>query len=163
MGKLIVRQVKDQLQAAMASPEAATMNLAYLEAALEAIRKQRDLPEAPRGVAPGLTALVRGLGRPESRGFVRDLLDLDPWGAAQRLVIPCAVAWGDRDVQTRRPDAVPADFKGAVIQIPGANHLLKREGRDLKDLTAATAMSAYGDDTPLADLSPLAAWLKDQK
>jgi hypothetical protein len=163
MGNVIVAQVKGQLDGAGAPPEVSALNLGYLESTLEAIRRDRDLPVADSGVAPGITNLARALARPESRGFVRDLLDLDPWGAAQRLPMPCAVVWGDRDVQTWRPETLPAGFKGAVIQIPGANHLLKREAREKAGLSGANAMSAYGDDTPLADLSPLAQWLKALK
>ena len=160
MGKLIVAQVKGQLVAAGAPAEVSAENLGYLETALEAIRKGRDLPQAAPGVAPGLVALGHGLARPESRGFVRDLLDLDPWGAVLRLPIPCAIAWGDRDIQTWKPDLVPAEFKGTVIQIPEANHLFKRETRAKAGLSGAAAMTTYGDSTPLADLAPLAAWLK---
>jgi hypothetical protein len=58
---------------------------------------------------------------------------------------------------------MPADFKGTVLQIPGANHLFKRETRDKAGLSGATAMSAYGDSTPLADLTSLAAWLQALK
>jgi hypothetical protein len=159
MGKLIGAQVKNQLKAAGAPGEVSAMNLAYLEAALEAIRRNQKLPQAPAGVAPGITALAQGLARPESRGFVRDLLDLDPWGAAQRLPIPCALVWGDRDVQTWRPDPLPTEFKGTVILIPQANHLFKRETREKASLPGAAAMTAYGDDTPQADLAPVAAWL----
>jgi pimeloyl-ACP methyl ester carboxylesterase len=163
MGKLIVAQVKGQLEAAGAPADVSALNLAYLESALAAIRQNQELPQAPGSVAPGIANLVRGLGRPESRGFVRDLLDLDPWGAAQRLPVPFAVAWGDRDIQTWKPEAMPADFKGTVIQIQEANHLFKRETRDRKGLSGVAAMSAYGDSTPLADLSSLAAWLKALK
>lgn len=161
MGKLIVAQVKAQLAAAGAPAEATAQNLGYLEAALDAIRRDRELPEAAGGVAPGLVTLGKGLARPESRGFVRDLLDLDPWGAAQRLPVPCAIVWGDRDIQTWRPETLPAEFKGAVIEIPGANHLLKRETRDRAALSGPTAATTYGDATPLADLAPVAAWLKE--
>ena len=163
MGKLIVAQVKGQLAAAGAPLEVSALNLAFLESVLDAIRKNQELPQAAAGVAPGISALVRSLARPESRGFVRDLLDLDPWGTAQRLPIPCAVAWGDRDIQTWKPEVLPPDFKGAVIQIPGANHLFKRETREKAGLSGAAAMSAYGDDTPLAELSALAAWLRTLK
>ncbi len=160
MGKLIVAQVKGQLEAAGAPAEASAQNLAYLEAALEAIRKGQELPQAASGVAPGIATLARGLARPESRGFVRDLLDLDPWGSAQRLPIPCALAWGDRDIQTWKPEAIPPDFKGTVIQVPEANHLFKRETRSRVGLSGVSAATTYGDSTPMADLSPVAAWLK---
>ena len=163
MAKLIRAQVKGQLGAAEASLEVAATNLAYLDAVLDAIRKGQEAPKADSGVAPGLVALGHGLARPESRSFVRDLLDLDPWGAAQRLAIPCAVVWGDRDIQTWKPEVVPPEFKGTVIQIPEANHLFKRETRDKAGLSGAAAMSAYGDDTPLADLTAVAVWLKQLK
>jgi pimeloyl-ACP methyl ester carboxylesterase len=163
MGKLILAQVKGQLEAAVAPAEVSAQNLTYLESVLEAIRKEKDLPQATPGIAPGIVNLALGLARPESRGFVRDLLDLDPWGTAQRLPIPCAVVWGDRDVQTWKPDVLPADFKGTVIQIPEANHLFKRETRDKAGLSGANAMTTYGDSTPMADLAPVAAWLKALK
>jgi hypothetical protein len=160
MGRLILAQVKAQLDAAGAPADVSALNLGYLGSALQAIRANQELPKAPGGVAPGIATLVRGLGRPESRGFVRDLMDLEPWGAAQRLPVPFAVAWGDRDIQTWKPETLPADFKGTVIQIPEANHLFKRETRAKAGLSGAAAISAYGDDTPMADLSLLAAWLK---
>ena len=160
MAKLIVAQVKGQLDAAQAPGEVSATNLAHLEATLEAIRRNRDLPVAGSGVAPGVVALAKALGRPESQGYVRDLLDLDPWGAAQRLPVPCAIVWGDRDQQTWKPATLPADFKGKVIELAEANHLLKRETRAKAGLSAEAAMSAYGEDTPLADLAPLALWLK---
>jgi pimeloyl-ACP methyl ester carboxylesterase len=163
MGKLILAQVKGQLEAAEAPKEVSALNLTYLDSALDSIRKNQDLPQATSGVAPGITSLVRGLARPESRGFVRDLLDLDPWGTAQRLPVPCALVWGDRDIQTWKPEVVPAEFKGAVIQIPEANHLFKRETRAKVGLSGITAATAYGDSTPMADLSPVAAWLKALK
>lgn len=163
MGKLITAQVRGQLEAAGAPADASALNLAYLGFVLEAIRKDKALPQAAPEVAPGLVALGHSLARPESRGFVRDLLDLDPWGAAQRLAVPCAVAWGDRDVQTWKPEKLPEGFKGAVIQIPEANHLFKREIRDKAGLSGLDAATTYGDSTPLADLSPLAVWLKQLK
>jgi hypothetical protein len=55
---------------------------------------------------------------------------------------------------------VPEGFKGTVIQIPEANHLLKRETRSKAELSGQTAMTTYGDGTPLADLTPVAVWLK---
>jgi hypothetical protein len=160
MGKLILAQVRSQLEAAHAPAEVTAMNLAYLASALEAIRKDQELPDATASVAPGVSTLARGLARPESRGFVRDLLDLDPWGAVQRLPIPCAIVWGDRDVQTWKPDIMPLEFKGTVIQVSEANHLFKRETRNRAELLGQTAMTTYGDSTPLADLTPVAAWLK---
>jgi len=163
MGRVILAQVKAQLDAAGAPADVAQANLAYLQAAQASIRQDKALPEAGAQVAPGVARLARMLARPESRGFVRDTLDLEPWALAQRLPVPCAVAWGDRDVQTWRPDAVPPGFKGAVIELPEANHLLKRETRPRATLDGASAMAAYGDKTPLADLAPLARWLEALK
>jgi len=163
MGKLILAQVKGQLEAAQAPAEVSALNLAYLESALKAIRTSQELPPAPVGVAPGIAALARGLTRPESRGFVRDLLDLDPWSMALRLPVPCGMVWGDRDIQTWKPEALPLDFKGTVIQIPEANHLFRRETRSRSGLSGPAAVTAYGDSTPMADLSPVAVWLKALK
>ena len=160
MGKLIVLQVKGQLDGAAAPEDFKQQNLAYLEAVLESIRQDKDLPPAGEGTAQGIVNLAKSLARPETRGFVRATMDLDPWGAAQRLSVPCAVVWGDRDIQTWRPEVLPPDFKGTVLQIPEANHLLKRETRDKASLAGPAALTTYGDSTPLADLTPLAAWLK---
>ena len=163
MGRVILAQVKAQLDAAGAPAEVAQANLAYLEAAEASIRHDKPLPEAGAQVAPGVVKLARALAQPESRGFVRATLDLDPWALAQRLPVPCAVAWGDRDVQTWQPEAVPPGFNGTVIQVPEANHLFKRETRPRTGLDGASALAAYGDDTPLADLAPLARWLEALK
>ncbi|WP_243320259.1 alpha/beta fold hydrolase [Geothrix sp. SG200] len=163
MGRVILAQVKAQLDAAGAPAEVTLANLGFLEAAEASIRQDKPLPEAGPQVAPGVLRLARVLAQPESRGFVRDTLDLDPWALAQRLPVPCAVAWGDRDVQTWRPDAVPPGFKGTVIELPEANHLLKRETRPRVSLDGRSAASAYGDGTPLADLGPVARWLEGLK
>jgi hypothetical protein len=160
MGKLILAQVKGQLDAAGAPADVSKLNMDYLEVALGVLRKDAPLPPADPGVAPGIVALAQSLARPESRGFVRDLLDLDPWGTAQRLPVPCAVVWGDRDIQTWKPEVLPPGFKGAVLQIAEANHLFKHETRDRASLSGLTAATTYGDSTPLADLTPLAVWLK---
>jgi hypothetical protein len=163
MGKVILAQVKAQLDGANAPTEVAKLNMDYLESVLAVLRKNQPLPQADPGVAPGLVALAQGLARPESRSFVRDLLDLDPWLSAQRLPVPVAVVWGDRDIQTWKPEVLPADFKGTVIQIPEANHLFKRETRVRAGLSGVTAATTYGDSTPMADLAPLAIWLKALK
>jgi len=156
MAKTIVEQVKLQLPSDLAAA-----NLAYLEKVFQAIRANQPAPEAGVEVFPMLvTNLVKPLMRAESLGYVRDTLDLDPWLLAARVPVPCAVAWGDRDVQTWKPATLPATFTGAVIEVSGANHVFKRETRPKAGLTGANGVLAYGDDTPLADLSPLAAWLK---
>jgi len=160
MRRVILAQVKAQLDGAQAPEAVSKENMTFLAASLDAIRADKPLLQPGDGVAPGVARLVTILGAPITRGFIRDTLDLDPWVMAQRLSVPCAVVWGDRDIQTWKPDALSPDFKGTVIQIPEANHLLKRETRDKAALDGATAMAAYGDSTPLADLSPVAAWLK---
>jgi hypothetical protein len=160
MGKLIMAQVKDRLEAAGAPADVSKLNLDYLASVLAALRKDLPLPPSAAGVAPGVVTLAQALTRPESRGFVRDLLDLDPWTTAQRLPVPSAVVWGDRDIQTWKPAVLPSEFKGAVIEIHEANHLFKRETRDRAGLDGQAAASAYGDSTPMADLTPLAAWLQ---
>jgi hypothetical protein len=159
MAKTIVAQVKLQLP-----EDRAAANLAYLESVFTAIRTNQPTPEAGIEVIPALvTNLAKPLMRPESLGFVRDTLDLDPWALAVRVPVPCAVVWGDRDVQTWKPAALPTAFPGSVIEIPEANHLLKRETRPRVELNGANAVSTYGDATPLADLALLAAWLKELK
>lgn len=158
MAKTILEQLKLQLP-----PDRAEANLAYLESVFKAIRSQKPRPEASPEVFPALAGLAGSLMRPESLGFVRDTLDLDPLPLAARVPVPCVLVWGDRDVQTWRPATLPAALPAAVLEIPEANHLLKRETRPRTGLSGANAGSAYGDDTPMADLSPLAAWLKGLK
>jgi len=159
MAKTIVAQLKLQLP-----PDRASANLAYMESVFQAIRSNKPTPEGGPEIFPALvTNLAKPLMRPESLTFVRDTLDLDPWLLAARVPVPCAVAWGDRDVQTWKPAALPAEFPGTVIEIPEANHVFKRETRPRAGLNGANAGSAYGDDTPMADLAPLAAWVKTLK
>ncbi|HXC17662.1 MAG TPA: alpha/beta fold hydrolase [Holophagaceae bacterium] len=161
MGALIEAQVGRQLEAA---PEAARKaNADYLHAVLEAIRHTAAAPVPGEQVYPGLARLGQSLLAPESLSFVRGTLDLDPWKLASRCPVPLAVAYGEEDMQSFPPLKAPEDFHGAFIRIPQANHLLKREMRPASDLSAPQAMSAYGDDTPLADLATLAAWLKQLK
>ncbi len=159
MAKTIVAQLKLQLP-----PERASANLAYMESVFQAIRSNKPTPEGGPEIFPALvTNLAKPLMRPESLSFVRDTLDLDPWLLAARVPVPCAAAWGDRDVQTWKPEVLPGAFPGTVIEIPEANHLFKRETRPRAGLNGANAGSAYGDDTPMADLTPLATWLKTLK
>lgn len=161
MGALIEEQVSRQFEGA---PEAMkTANLGYLHAVMEAIRKGADAPKAGDQVLPALSRLGVSLMAPESLSFVRGTLDLDPWQLAERCPVPVAVVYGEEDEQAFPPDKAPADFHGAFLLIPQANHLLKRETRDKATLTAPLAISAYGDDTPLADLTNLGAWLKQLK
>lgn len=153
-------QVVRQLAQAGAPEPDRRRNLAYLEAALEAIRFRRDLPPPEAGVAPGLVALAKGLAAPATLDFVRQTLDLDPWAMVARCPQPMLLAWGDRDAQTPPPAEFPRDLKAPTLLLPGANHLLRREDRDPAVLNTATAMDRYGDDTPLADLGPLSAWVR---
>lgn len=155
----MARTIKAQLERQLPA-ETAAANLAYLDAVFEAIRKGQPTPEGGPQVYPNLVGLGKNLMRPESLDFVKATLDLDPWALAARLAVPCAVAWGDRDVQTWKPERVPESFKGAVLTLPDTNHVLRRETRPRAELNGATAMSGYGADTPMADLAPLAAWLK---
>ncbi len=154
----VLEQVRRQFAQAGFPPEATSRNLDYLAEALERIATGRPAAAPGEGVLPALTQLVAMLARPESLGFLRATMDLDPWRLAARVVVPHAAAWGDRDAQAWKP-LVPPTFKGSVLDLPGANHLLKRETRPAADLSGANAGSAYGDDTPLADLAPVAAWL----
>lgn len=158
MAKTIQAQLKLQL------PEAtAKANLDYMEAVFAAIRANRATPEGGAEVYPNLAKLGRSLMAKESVGFVKATLDLEPLALAQRIPVPCAVAWGEKDVQAWRPERLPEGFRIPVIDLKDANHLLKRETRPRAELNGATAMAGYGDDTPMADLAPLAAWLKALK
>lgn len=155
MGRLILDQVKAQLPPALQAA-----NLGHLEAVLQALREGLELPAPGPEVHPAVAQLGRGLASPESRAFVRATLDLDPWALLARAPVPAALAYGDRDLQCRRPATLPAGFTGTLIDLPEANHLLKRETRPLAGLAGTAAVRAYGDDTPQADLGPLAAWLR---
>ncbi len=155
MASLLQTQVRNQLP-----PESARDNLGFLEAAFQAIRWDRPMPTPGPAVHSGLVKMVRGLMAGETLPFVKGTLDLDPWAMAGRLPIPVACAWGDRDVQSPKPGLVPMGFKGTILELPGANHLLRKEGRTLAELTPAKALTAYGADTPMADLGPLATWIQ---
>ena len=156
MAKTIRQQVEMQLPS-----ERSAANLAYLDSVFAAIRGGKPTPEGGADVFPQLVVLAKSLMRPESLGFVRDTLDLDPWTLAARVSVPCAVAWGDRDVQTWKPGSIPSYFPGTVIEVKEANHLFKRETRPRGELNGGN--TAYGDDAPMADLGALEAWLKGLK
>ena len=158
-GQSLARTIQAQLKLQL-PPGTEKANLAFMEAGFEAIRKGRPAPEGGPEVFPNMVALAKSLMRPESLDFVKATLDLDPWVLAGRVSVPCAAVWGDRDVQTPKPERVPEAFKGEVIQLSETNHLLRRETRSLDELNGATAVTAYGGETPMADLSPLATWLK---
>lgn len=161
MGALIETQVGRQLEDAPDGVRHA--NTAYLHAVLEAIRRKGAAPAEGEQVLPALARLGRSLLAPETLSFVRGTLDLDPWQLADRCPVPVALVYGEEDMQSLPPAKAPEGFHGAFFRIPHANHLLKRETRPVSDLSAASAMSAYGDDTPLADLSALAVWIKSLK
>lgn len=158
MARLVLEQVKAQLP-----PALQTANLGHLEAVLQALRENKNLPDPGAEVHPSIVQLGKSLASPESQAFVRATMDLDPWALAARIAVPTAVAYGDRDIQTRQPGTIPPTFRGVVLDLPGANHLLRRETRAVAGLTGPAAVEAYGDATPLADLAPLAEWLKALK
>ena len=158
----VLDQVGNQFSAAGASEAVARPNMDHLAAVMEAIRKGGELPRAGAGVLPNVAALGSQLGSPGTLGFFKAIMDLDPWKLTSRVVGPLAAAWGDRDVQCWKP-VIPKSFHGTVIDLPGANHLLKKEIRARPELNPALALTAYGDDTPLADLGPLSTWLRNLK
>ena len=155
MARSLEAQLRPQLP-----PDAAGPSLRYLEAVFQAIRTRRPTPAAAPGVLPAMARLGASLMAPETLDFVRATLDLDPWALAARAAAPVALVWGDRDIQARKPATIPPGFLGTVLEIPGANHLLKRETRPLAALDGASALAGYGDEVPLADLAPLAAWIR---
>jgi pimeloyl-ACP methyl ester carboxylesterase len=160
MGATMRDQVARQLAQADASEEARKANLGYLDRAFECLRARKLVPEPEGGVAPGVVALAKGMAAPSAVDFVRQTLDLDPWLLLSRATQPALLAWGDRDIQTPPPAELPKDLRAAHLILPGANHVLRKEDREAKGLNVANALDHYGDDTPMADLSPLAAWLK---
>ena len=157
--KSMAMAIKDQISPQLPA-EKAPQNLVYLEAAFQAIRQGQAIPAPGPEVYPALAKFCGALMAPETLGFVRATLDLDPWALLSRVVLPVALAWGDKDVQSWKPAIVPASFHGDLLEVPGANHLFRQESRPRSELDPATALAAYGDDTPLADLTPIADWLK---
>ncbi|HJV88720.1 MAG TPA: hypothetical protein VJ623_00325 [Holophagaceae bacterium] len=163
MGRTILDQVRRQLAAVGADAEASKVNLAHLDRVFEAIRRGEPEPKAADGVAPGVVALGKGLMFGVNLPFVKATLDLDPWPVAARYTGRLAAMWAEADLQCPKPEVLPTGFRGEALVIPGANHVLKRETRDPKTLDGPRSAEAYGDDTPMADLAPLAAWLKGLK
>jgi uncharacterized protein len=155
MAKTLADQVALQLPAGKAAP-----SLAYLQRVFQAIRDRLGTPVPGPDVLPAMGRFATSLMAPETLAFVRATLDLDPWAMAGRSPVPLALVWGGKDIVATKPAAVPPTFPGAVLELPGANHLLKEEPRPRGDLDGASALEGYGDDRPLADLSPIAAWLK---
>ncbi|HNX94692.1 MAG TPA: alpha/beta fold hydrolase [Holophaga sp.] len=155
----MAKSIRAMLEAQLPS-NIASRNLAYLDQVFDAIRQQQPTPTAGAEVHEAMAAMGKALMAPETLSFVRSLLDIDPWALIARLGVPAALVWGDRDIQSLRPDRFPSSFHGLVLDIPQANHLLKREERPRSTLKASAAVRNYSDETPLADLSPLAEWLK---
>ncbi|BDU73921.1 hypothetical protein [Mesoterricola silvestris] len=158
MGKALAEQVALQLHASQAAP-----NRAYLDAVLQAIRSGRPAPAPGPDVLPPLVRLAKGLMAPETLDFVRDTLDLDPWAMVARVAVPVAVAWGGKDIQTWKPAQIPAAFRGTVLDLPDANHVFRREPGARSELDGARALEGYRDERPLADLSPISAWIRTLK
>jgi hypothetical protein len=155
MASSIAAQIKPQLPPASAGP-----NLRYLETVFQAIREHRPTPAAGPEVFSGMERLGVSLMAPETLDFVSATLDMDPWALAGRALSPVAMVWGDRDIQAWKPAVIPPAFHGTVLEIPEANHLLKHEARPRAELNGVSALAGYGDEVPLADLAPVAAWLK---
>ena len=155
MARSLAAQLRPQLP-----PDLASANLRYLETVFQAIRERQPTPPAPAGVLTSMARLGASLMAPETLDFVRATLDLDPWPLAARAAVPVALVWGDRDIQAAPPAGIPPAFQGTVLMLPEANHLLKREPRPRAALDGASALAGYGDEVPLADLAPLAAWIK---
>ncbi len=158
-GRSMATQLKTQIEAQLPA-EGRTENLAYLESVLQAIRWDRPRPEPAAGIHPGMARLGRSLMAAETLAFVRGTLDLDPLALVNRLPIPAALAWGDRDLQAPRPLLLPQGFRPAVLDLPLTNHLLRQETRATAELDPMKARTAFGAETPMADLMPLATWLR---
>ena len=155
----MARSLEEQLRPQL-PPGTAEANLGFLAAVFQAIRERQPLPKPQPEVFPAMVRLGGSLMAPETLDFVRATLDLDPWALAARAAAPVALVWGDRDVQAWKPAVLPKGFQGTVLVLPGANHLLKRETRPRAELDGASALAGYGDEVPLADLEPVAAWIK---
>ena len=157
MAKTIHAQIEAQVP-----PEFKDVNLEFVDSMLDAVRKGKsDPPVLKTGVYPGIANLPKSFMRPETAAFVRSTLDLDPLAMAERVAMPMAIVWGDKDVQTWKPGTLPKTLKPRVIELSDSNHLLRKETRPRAEIHGANAMSAYNDSTPMADLSPLARWLEN--
>lgn len=158
MATALTDRMSGQLPASIAAP-----NLAYFRSVLQAIRAGSPCPQAGKDVHPAVARFCASLMAPETLAYVRETLDLDPWVLASHVGSPMAVVWGGKDVQAWKPARIPETFKGTILEIPGANHLLRQEPRPRADLEGAAALEGYQDDRPLADLSPVAEWLRSLK
>ncbi len=156
MAKTIHAQIEAQLP-----PDTKAVNLEFVDAMLDAVRKGKpDAPVLKAGVYPGIANLPKSFMRPETAAFVRSTLDLEPLAMAERVAMPMAIVWGDKDVQTWKPATLPEALKPKAIDLKDSNHMLRKELRPRSELNGANALSTYNDDTPMADLSPLARWLE---
>ena len=155
MAKAITAQITLQLPS-----EKAASNLAHLQAVFQAIRDGRPAPAPGPDVYPALAKLGVSFMAPETLAYVKATLDLDPWLMASRIPIPVAMAWGGKDLLAWKPDTVPASYKGAILEVPQANHVFREEPRRRSDLNGATALEGYRDDRPLANLELIASWIK---
>ncbi len=159
-GRSIAKTIHAQIEAQL-PPETKAVNLEFVDAMLDAVRQGKpDAPAVKEGVYPAIANLAKSFMRPETAGFVRSTMDLEPLTMAERAALPMALVWGDKDVQTWKPEALPESLKAKAIDIKDANHLLKKETRPRAQLNGSNAMSAYNDETPMADLTPLAQWLE---
>ena len=162
-GRCMAKTIRAQIEAQL-PPDTKAVNLEYVDAMLDAVRTGKsEGPVMKAGVFPGIVNLAKSFLRPETAGFVRATLDLEPLVMAARVVVPMALVWGDKDVQAWKPDGMSESLKARTIELKDANHLLKKEPRPRAELSGANAMSAYNDETPMADLRPLAAWLETLK
>jgi len=155
MASTIMSQVEAQLPSAIKAP-----NTAYLESVFQAIRDSKPVPEPTADVHSAVSQLGRSIMAPATLGFVKSTLDLDPWAIASRLSIPSAAAWGDKDIITTKPARLTGVYRGTVIEVRNANHHFREETRPKENLDGASAISNYSDDTPLADLSAVLAWVE---
>lgn len=158
-GQSMAKTVRAQIEAQL-PPDTKAVNLEFVDAMLDAVRAGKtEVPVVKTGVYPGISNLSKSFMRPETAAFVRSTMDLDPIAMAERVAMPMAIAWGDKDVQTWKPATLPEGLKPKVIDLKDANHLLRQETRPRSEINGSNAMSAYNDSTPMADLSPLARWL----
>jgi hypothetical protein len=159
-GQSMAKTIRAQIEAQL-PPDTKAVNLDFVDAMLDAVRNGKsDSPVVKTGVYPGVANLAKTFMRPETAAFVRSTMDLDPIAMAERAALPMAIVWGDKDVQTWKPGALPEALKPKVIDLKDANHLLRKETRPRSEINGSNAMSAYNDSTPMADLSPLARWLE---
>jgi hypothetical protein len=155
--RTLAQSIQDQVKAAV-PPGLQGVCDTRLQEVFTAIRQGSPLPPPGPYVPPALESMGRGLMAPETLAFVKATLDLDPWPMVGRLSIPAALLRGLKD-----PAAGPPPREGlpvTILDIPDANHVLKLEERPLEQLDGAALLASYGDGTPMADLSPLAEWLR---